>query len=750
MNTKIIKFDLNRKLYEKIVAKQGDTKSRFLLFNLLDGSIPFDLTNRSVRVYGLKKDRTEIFNDLIINNATKGYCTLELTNQMLALAGEVKLELMIIEGDKKLTSNIFTLEVIKSINSEKAIVSTNEFTALLNGLASLNEYDNYKNEIKDARGGEAKLEDRLNKFGSSLEQSRKKLSYKELQTNLLANFYKKIRQGTNVSLSLQGDSMLYGYDVFSEDKREPSTQLTDDGVTHNKTRASKTPDEAMQEYCNLLFGENKVKIINRSYAGDTVVTGAKHWFKNPNIDLVFLGYGINDSRGSYDYSGDVDTFLNGYRKIIEQQLDWGTAVVLVTPLKARFHYGSTIITDVFTGAIYQLAEEYGIPVIDGDMLLQGYNYKFWSDSTHLNGKGYMVVGYRLVSILIGNGLLQLNKIYGRSFLSTNNVIQNLIYDDGVVIVSQDNFPTPSQGLENCGFGMAIPPNKSVTYSIFTDRENYCIIPSIYLKSTSGEIQVSVNNGIQQADWNTDYIKNAMITDDENNSGIQNLSVDLRGSADNVIWEDDYKLNGIEPITITTCGLNTITIKNNTNDNILLHGLLIEPLEDFYDNKGFCLLSTHKNYTDTNEVAETRIKLDFLLNMLGLSNRLAQYYWNPLINITISNADGSVYDTYQIRIGTITGIYNYGLIESTQLISTSPKRILDNVEYDSETKEYILKWSGDLTVASMINIKVADSGAMVKYYQPTNAIPTPKTGGVYVDRRTNAFKKCVDGESWINI
>ena len=47
MNTKIIKLDLNRILYDKIIAKQGDTKSRFLLFQLLDGSIAFNLTNRS-------------------------------------------------------------------------------------------------------------------------------------------------------------------------------------------------------------------------------------------------------------------------------------------------------------------------------------------------------------------------------------------------------------------------------------------------------------------------------------------------------------------------------------------------------------------------------------------------------------------------------------------------------------------------------------------------------------------------------
>ena len=34
MNTKIIKFDINKNLYDTLIAKQGDTKSRFLLFNV--------------------------------------------------------------------------------------------------------------------------------------------------------------------------------------------------------------------------------------------------------------------------------------------------------------------------------------------------------------------------------------------------------------------------------------------------------------------------------------------------------------------------------------------------------------------------------------------------------------------------------------------------------------------------------------------------------------------------------------------
>lgn len=173
MNTKIIKFDINKNLYDTLIAKQGDTKSRFLLFNLLDGSIPFSLENRSVRVYAVKPDRTEVFNDLIITDAAKGYCILELTTQMLAVAGTVKLELMVIEDDKKLTSNIFYMDVKKSINSEKAVVSTNEFGALLTALASLNEYDNYKNEIIEARKGEKSLKYIIDKI---LEELLKKIN----------------------------------------------------------------------------------------------------------------------------------------------------------------------------------------------------------------------------------------------------------------------------------------------------------------------------------------------------------------------------------------------------------------------------------------------------------------------------------------------------------------------------------------------------------------------------------------------
>ena len=163
LNTKIIKLDINKKMFETITAKQGDTKSRFILFNLYDGPIQFDLTGRTVRVYGEKKDNTTIFNDLVINDAKKGYCTLELTNQMLAVGGMNELELVIFEGEKRLSTMPFILNVIGSKYSEDAIVSTNEFTDLMNALKTVGDIDN-KAEKKEVEKLSEQLEHMATEF----------------------------------------------------------------------------------------------------------------------------------------------------------------------------------------------------------------------------------------------------------------------------------------------------------------------------------------------------------------------------------------------------------------------------------------------------------------------------------------------------------------------------------------------------------------------------------------------------------
>ena len=187
MNTKIIKLDINNKMYETITAKQGDTESRFLLFHLFDASLPFDLTEKSVRVYG----------------------TLKLTNQMLAIAGLVKLELVIYSGNKKLSSIPFMLNVISSLNSDDAVVSTNEFTSLMNGLAALSEYDIYKSNAKQVPG----IKEEVSNLSSQLDTKTNKTETNNIQGQIDALVLGAVGDGNNAEVvqartNVNGDQYL--------------------------------------------------------------------------------------------------------------------------------------------------------------------------------------------------------------------------------------------------------------------------------------------------------------------------------------------------------------------------------------------------------------------------------------------------------------------------------------------------------------------------------------------------------------
>ena len=141
MNIQNLVLDINKKPFQTITANVGEVASRFVKISIVDKSIPVDLTGVTVSIYAKKPDGKKVFNNVTIEDKTNGIILAELTSQILAVEGLVKLTLLLVKNGGKLCSKQFLLNVDSCIVDDDAIVSTNEFTALTDALGRVNNID---------------------------------------------------------------------------------------------------------------------------------------------------------------------------------------------------------------------------------------------------------------------------------------------------------------------------------------------------------------------------------------------------------------------------------------------------------------------------------------------------------------------------------------------------------------------------------------------------------------------------------
>lgn len=153
----VIKINFDKKLTDEIESVQFDNNSRFIIFKLINNSKAYDLTNKRVRVAGIKRDGTEIFNDCEIVDKKNGMVSMELTEQINAVGGRVVCELKVYgDNDFLLSTKQFVINVSNSVMSTK-ILSSNEFTALINALKEINNIDKKFAEVSSQMDEKAKL-----------------------------------------------------------------------------------------------------------------------------------------------------------------------------------------------------------------------------------------------------------------------------------------------------------------------------------------------------------------------------------------------------------------------------------------------------------------------------------------------------------------------------------------------------------------------------------------------------------------
>lgn len=127
-----IQVDVRTSTQDIITAVQFDSASRFLDVTLTDNGVAVDLTDHEVRLFAKKADTTEYYADGEITAATTGRCQFELTDQMLAVAQDIEVQIITYyDNTEVLQAPVFTIHVVKSLITDSAVESSNEYGALV-------------------------------------------------------------------------------------------------------------------------------------------------------------------------------------------------------------------------------------------------------------------------------------------------------------------------------------------------------------------------------------------------------------------------------------------------------------------------------------------------------------------------------------------------------------------------------------------------------------------------------------------
>lgn len=130
----IIQID---KKIEDLHAIEHDINTRFPTFQFKDGLKPYDLSDCSVRVYGVNSLVNSFFNDLEIVNAKQGIAKLQLTDTML-VKGTTKMQFVIMPNDGgQLKTKIFNLVNGESLVDSEALEGSDEYKAFEEALKKL-------------------------------------------------------------------------------------------------------------------------------------------------------------------------------------------------------------------------------------------------------------------------------------------------------------------------------------------------------------------------------------------------------------------------------------------------------------------------------------------------------------------------------------------------------------------------------------------------------------------------------------
>lgn len=207
----------------------------------------------------------------------------------------------------------------------------------------------------------------------------------------------KIRTLQPLTVLFQGDSITAGYDVGSTDKVPAENG---DWATHASMTYPKRFVDFMLEQCGV-----SVTPVYRAISGYTAQQAVNEplWQTNPNCDLAFVMYGINDYSGTA--GATHESYMAAMETLIRRLIKWGCGVVVMT-CGAGGQGARNPGYQIWAQQAKNMAKVYGCRFFDAHEVHYNRLYgTVQSDSLHFNSIGYARIGEALTSMCGAGGLL---------------------------------------------------------------------------------------------------------------------------------------------------------------------------------------------------------------------------------------------------------------------------------------------------------------------------------------------------------
>lgn len=386
-----------------------------------------------------------------------------------------------------------------------------------------------------------------------------------LQRLNLSKYAEKVARDSGViTIVCRGDSLTYGEDTIIA-PTPPDTTPTASGRVHNKTRAATTYPQALQGYLQQAFSSS-INVINQGYSGDNTKLGWGDWDVNVNSDLTIIMYGTNDAAQGFSPYQSISDYIFYYKKIIARELVKGAAVILITPPPQKQYGANVRLLDAYREAVFNIGEQYGIPVLDGVEVFYGIDSTRFSDNVHFREEGYKYLAAKVFAFLLSK-FNNPTKVKSGTNINVRSFETSMKLKDGSWGTQLNKPSMLSPPLASYTGGYVVETSQygnKVFICFYADEDDLIFTPSIIVANST--LSIELDFGLPQSQYSLDDRVVEIINGDITSKPSATLNLNVKDNTLPINRNSPYDTQKSARIHIASRGWHVISMYINSNQS----------------------------------------------------------------------------------------------------------------------------------------------------------------------------------------